>query len=51
MENLKKSNINSSPFNSFQEEEIKSVWQPAYTWVLVINAVYVVVFYLLMKFL
>ena len=44
-------NTNSSAFDSFEEKESKWTWKPAYTWVLAVNAIYIVVFYLLMKFL
>lgn len=32
-----------------KNSEIKLKWKAAYTWVLVVNAVYIVFFYLLMK--
>lgn len=32
-----------------EEEKEKFVWKQSYTWVLVFNAVYIVLFYLLMK--
>lgn len=46
-----KENINSSPFESFEEKEIKMVWKKSYTWLLAVNAAYIIVFYLIMKFL
>lgn len=30
-------------------EEVKTSWRQSYTWVLVANAAYIIVFYLLMK--
>ncbi|SMC36067.1 hypothetical protein SAMN06296427_101428 [Moheibacter sediminis] len=31
--------------------ESKRIWKKSYTWVLLVNAAYIIVFYLLMKFL
>jgi hypothetical protein len=32
-----------------QSEEVKTSWRQSYTWVLLANAAYILVFYLLMK--
>ena len=42
-------NTNSSAFESFEENESKWTWKPAYTWVLLANAGYILIFYILMK--
>ena len=32
-----------------EEKPIKQTWKPIYTWVLVANAVYIILFYIIMK--
>ena len=34
-----------------KQTETKREWKSAYTWVLLVNAAYIILFYLLMKFL